>query len=559
MADCVNCPCPPLEVASFALYLDDGLSAGAIGTPPAITFGWIYILTLTAPAIGDIRGTVTLPNGDKLPFVVPSGRTFAQAEFPASADFNRAEGYSITIEDVCGNVQVFQVPAYVDLTVCKLVASPDADQFDYPFNIFTNTLQPTFNVGIDAGECLVIPGFGQVGGTDMFVFEQISDMFITNIDVQPPEAIDQLFPVGVNIKPVVGGVTVTFTNDCVEQTFDGNLEGAPTYDRPVVPLCNSPVCGGLFQIGPRYNVIGINVPNPTNLTLSLCPADGGSASFPSALYLYDVGGFNPLSPCTNYLVGCEAFCGSASKVSINNLPAGLYYAVVAVAGLAGENAPFTLAARICPNNNCCDMNPRSLVPPPPYVQAFGQAGTVFIVSGDDADFAVNLPFTFNLCGVNYTNCRVSTNGYIGFPNTTTRGLGNEVLPTVYAGAALYPWWDDLESTPLVAPGSGVYSRVDGVAPNRVFTVEWYRTGHFQDTANQFVTFQVKLFETSNKIQYCYQDVFFGGTQAALDRGASATVGMEGVLATPRVFGQFSFDMAVLQNGMCIEFTPACGL
>src|SRR5690606_3194066 len=73
-----------------------------------------------------------------------------------------------------------------------------------------------------------------------------------------------------------------------------------------------------------------------------------------------------------------------------------------------------------------------------------------------------------------------------------------------------------------------------------------------------ITFQVRLFETSNKIQFKYQDVFFAGSQTIYDQGLSATVGLEGPLPAPRPFTLYSFNTASLTNGQCIEFTQPQG-
>jgi hypothetical protein len=116
---------------------------------------------------------------------------------------------------------------------------------------------------------------------------------------------------------------------------------------------------------------------------------------------------------------------------------------------------------------------------------------------------------------------------VAMPGGVARGFTNANLPTATAGAALYPFWDDLQANGAINPNSGIYWRVDGVAPNRIVSVEWYQIGHFSHTAGLEVTFKVRLFEGSGRIQYQYQDVIFGGAQAANDGGASATVGIEG--------------------------------
>ena len=196
----------------------------------------------------------------------------------------------------------------------------------------------------------------------------------------------------------------------------------------------------------------------------------------------------------------------------------------------------------------------------PYVTTVGQAGTTKIGAGDDATF-INLPFTFNYYETDFTQARVGTNGFITFPSANTRGLGNATLPTALAGAAIYPFWDDMDADISVNPATGIYVRTDGVAPNRVYTIEWYQTGHFNHaTTTGEITFQVQLFETTNTIRFKYLDVLFEGSHNALYTGGlSATVGIEGPVATPRLFNLYSFNSNSLVNGQCIEFAvlPAC--
>jgi hypothetical protein len=190
----------------------------------------------------------------------------------------------------------------------------------------------------------------------------------------------------------------------------------------------------------------------------------------------------------------------------------------------------------------------------PYVQAFGQAGTTLLGSGDDVIFAnVALPFPVLFYGTNYTTANIGTNGFMLLNPGTNRGLGNANLPTAIAGACLYPFWDDLDINPATTANAGVYTRTDGVAPNRIFTIEWYNAGHFADVANQVITFQIRLFENGNRIQYKYFDTIFGGSQAAFNNGASATVGLEGPLPAPRPFTLVGFNTMSVMSGQCIEF------
>ncbi|MBK8968868.1 MAG: HYR domain-containing protein [Lewinellaceae bacterium] len=190
----------------------------------------------------------------------------------------------------------------------------------------------------------------------------------------------------------------------------------------------------------------------------------------------------------------------------------------------------------------------------PYVQAFGQTGTTFVGQGDDAVFTIALPFPFTFYTTTYNSVNAGTNGFMMFPPGTNRGFTNATLPTATAGAAMLPFWDDLDANQATSPNAGIYTRTDGTAPNRIFTVEWFQIGHFADAANQVITFQVRLFENGNRIQFKYFDTVFGGTQAAFDNGASATIGVEGPLPAPRPSTLVSFNTAnAVTAGQCIEF------
>ncbi|MCB9316823.1 MAG: HYR domain-containing protein [Lewinellaceae bacterium] len=192
----------------------------------------------------------------------------------------------------------------------------------------------------------------------------------------------------------------------------------------------------------------------------------------------------------------------------------------------------------------------------PYVQVFGQPGAVDLGVGDDVIFTnIALPFPFLFYTTSYTTVNIGTNGFIVFLPGTNRGLGNTTLPTATAGAAMYPFWDDLDINTTTSPNGGVYTLAEGTAPNRIFTIEWFEVGHFPDAANQIITFQVKLFENGNRIQFKYFDTVFGGGQAALDDAANATVGLEDVTgATPRPSTLVGFNTAgAVTSGQCIEF------
>ena len=50
---------------------------------------------------------------------------------------------------------------------------------------------------------------------------------------------------------------------------------------------------------------------------------------------------------------------------------------------------------------------------------------------------------------------------------------------------------------------GVYYLVSGASPNRVLTVEWYQSGDYPSRANGTCSYQLKLYEGSNTIEFIY--------------------------------------------------------
>jgi len=114
----------------------------------------------------------------------------------------------------------------------------------------------------------------------------------------------------------------------------------------------------------------------------------------------------------------------------------------------------------------------------------------------------NLPigFAFNYGGVNHSTVSVSQCGYIK-------------LGGVLKELSLSPIGDELSSDTVIAIAAGVPLRpggdgeirfnTSGTSPNQVFTLQWknYNLDYDTNSAN----FQLKLHETSNKIEFHYGD------------------------------------------------------
>ncbi len=146
-------------------------------------------------------------------------------------------------------------------------------------------------------------------------------------------------------------------------------------------------------------------------------------------------------------------------------------------------------------------------------------------TGDDGTAVVNIGFTFNYLGVNYTQARINTNGWIALNQTGTLGYDNVALFTSgEPNTTLAPWWDDLADD----NSSYLYYKTEGSAPGRVFTVEWNNIQSYYTVATARLNFQVKLFEGSNRIEFHYGTVV-SGTHSSSE---GASIGIEDATGGP---------------------------
>ena len=116
--------------------------------------------------------------------------------------------------------------------------------------------------------------------------------------------------------------------------------------------------------------------------------------------------------------------------------------------------------------------------------------------------AIPLGFTFVADGQFYTTIAASSNGWLGlsyspllYPSPGSNALGNGPP----AGFTIAPLWSDLSGS-----GGTVSYQTTGTAPARVFTMEW-RDFRWDRLASQaVVSFQARLYEGSNRIEFNYR-------------------------------------------------------
>jgi hypothetical protein len=152
----------------------------------------------------------------------------------------------------------------------------------------------------------------------------------------------------------------------------------------------------------------------------------------------------------------------------------------------------------------------------PYTTVSGNPTN--ILADDQTQTGIPLGFTFNFAGTNYSTVAMCSNGFMSLNNSPSNANSNDAATAAGIGPMLMPLWDDLSgATGTPAPTS--YYATTGVSPNRIFSLEchgWWWT--YQGTSNA-ISFEIKLYETSNMIDYVYEQEAQGLTNP------TATIGI----------------------------------
>lgn len=138
---------------------------------------------------------------------------------------------------------------------------------------------------------------------------------------------------------------------------------------------------------------------------------------------------------------------------------------------------------------------------------------------DDAlSAAQNIGFTFTYGCTNYTRFIASSNGFISLGAVLTDAIFINDMTRTGQGPLLAPLWDDLRTR---ATNSTVNYVLTGTAPNRVLTVEWLNMRWDLNSSSDVISFQLKLYETSNNIEFIYK------AGAVTPNNPGASVGISG--------------------------------
>ncbi len=127
-------------------------------------------------------------------------------------------------------------------------------------------------------------------------------------------------------------------------------------------------------------------------------------------------------------------------------------------------------------------------------------------AAESASGLINIGFDFYLDGVRYTQFSVSTAGLMSLGVTTEDDDElTHYFPTNSNLSKQYPllapyWGEDLE---VSDDGGSIRYKVSGTAPFRILTVEWNDLQEFGSSTAHYGTFQVRLYESTNRIEFWY--------------------------------------------------------
>lgn len=347
-------------------------------------------------------------------------------------------------------------------------------------------------------------------------------------------------PVIVDVGPPDAGPTqVTSSTPRCTTTGTGPINGAGRYVLTGTTTGGGndhrASCNGDTDFAPDVGYL-VTLTAASRLTWSARPT--GSSSFVPVVYL--------TQSCTEQESGDHRFANEVACVDnggapmltrggVVDLPAGNYFLVVDgdLNGTSSNAGTFEVTLQVDAHENSPSyrvetVSTRSCSTIP--------GGAVVIGDGDDAVSSVRtLPFTFRYFGTALTRLAVYSNGFV-----TLLADGATVWPAgtswrnhsiTFNGppaGVVAPFWDDLVATS--GGSSEVHQWTDGTSPNRVSHAYWEGVSFYWDSGTN-VSFEVKLFETSNVIEFAYCGE---NRNNAYSRGGSATVGLESIDQTAGV-------------------------
>jgi len=148
--------------------------------------------------------------------------------------------------------------------------------------------------------------------------------------------------------------------------------------------------------------------------------------------------------------------------------------------------------------------------------------TIHSTAVDEAlSAAINIGFSFTYDNVAYTQFKASTNGFITLDMTNTSAQPSNDLKSSTERLIIAPLWDNNKT----GSSGNVNYKLTGSTPNQVLTVEWKalrwnKSGFSAGT----IDCQVKLYESTNVIEFIYNRGTYQSFTNSIGIGASIGIG-----------------------------------
>lgn len=133
--------------------------------------------------------------------------------------------------------------------------------------------------------------------------------------------------------------------------------------------------------------------------------------------------------------------------------------------------------------------------------ALSSPTTPAIIGSDDSGRTglISIGFTFNFDNTDYTSLDATSDGMVGLGVATNVDFRNNLVDAD-TRILLCPWWDDLSLT-----GNKIRYELQGTSPNRSFVIDYECNAVYND-ATPNLKFQIILFETTNRIEFRYDEI-----------------------------------------------------
>ena len=226
------------------------------------------------------------------------------------------------------------------------------------------------------------------------------------------------------------------------------------------------------------------------------------------------------------------------------------------------------------------------ITPTLFMSPFNYNGDLSYTYDEGMANAIPIGFTFNYNGINYDKININANGFATLgapfqqvasesyfinnlrlgPITVYTPVPGDTITNPDAKPVLAPLWDDL----TCQADANLRYITTGSSGSRVFTFEWSNAVWQYDATQSTLSFELKLYESTNQIEFCYKDE--GGTPSA---GASASIGitasshqgggfmsLQNTSSSPSVSTSVETDNLNIKpaNNQVYKFTPLpCGI